>query len=377
MKKITALLLIAVFLLTACNQSIPDNLQNTDASETVVTTTTTTTAETTATTEPESPYITIEQALQAVKDVADPNDIHRFDFRDGWAYEINSTSYYWGYWYVNNTGYRESIYVDKLTAEVFLNLNGKLTPLPFDEAMQAAFFIKRFNQMPHYTPLAAFNHINNIPLENLIRIFIRDFNIEEADFQYTEEQFEKFIKADTESDIVQAYAITPETIESFIKENYSPDFSISGYNLSNLNNHEDYWGRTGLPVNTGCRVLWDNENETIAVLLTNDASGATYYNSLIIKIEQSDNIYQAVSADYQYGYHGYFYLVGYFLHTIEKTDDGKFIIISKQLININDIEFTEEELVDIGSYRIGKEILTDGEFVTNFGSEYAYEIDEN
>jgi len=385
MKRITALLIAMAVLLGACSTDVtepeefpslegwqasamhePDGVVDEPPRPITTPRRTTTTPPKPSTPEPPPPYISAEEAKQAARNTIDPNDEfnYHFEFHNSWSSEIDGVHYYSGHWRSSPGGeFLGMLYVDRLTSEVFLNVNGKFMTLPLDELTEVLLFVRRFNEMNLFKYIPAFSHINEIPLENIIKMFERNFDREAADFQYTEEQLEKL------EHHRPAYGVYPSTIERFIREKYNPDFNIGHYDFNIINNH----GR-GLWLSFDYIALWDEETGAVAFAYIGSAGGGAGSGSTVLKIEQEGDLFYAVTVDTWGGHTSRgIGLEGYFLQTVRKNENNGLIMLSKQAIDINDGFFTEEEINDIkDSFWIADEIIIDGRFVIS--AEEVYNI---
>jgi hypothetical protein len=372
MKSIIVLLISMTIIFTACSTSdTPEVPEITGEPEIKITTpppvttafqTTATTAHTTTPpvtyTPPEPSFISLEEAVQAVINAINQNDEITYNYVNAGTREVDGVHYQRIH---GRSSYAGLFYVNSLTAEVFLNVNGELIAFPLNEITKAVIFIQRFNNMPSSRqPVPAFNNINEIPVELILDMFLKEFYIENADFEYAEEQFVNFGVIGA----TDAYGIYPKTIENYIKEKYNPDFTIEHYDFNILNTYEDRrWGR-GLSLGREVRAVWDGENNTVVFIFINNAGGGASYSSTVLKIEPESDIFHAITADTWANYQGGFFVVGYFLQTIKRDIDGSFIILSKQEIDINDGFFTEEEIngIEFPSW-VGEKIIKENKFV--------------
>jgi hypothetical protein len=245
---------------------------------------------------------------------------------------------------------------------VFLSVNGKLMTLPLDELTEILLFVERFNSISFWSNLPAFSHINEIPAEYIIKIFDRGFRNDMADFEYTEEQLMELSFQDNRG-YHGIYGIYPGTIEKYIQEKYNPDFRIGNYDFNFIDSFQD-WNDGNLWLGIGREAVWDAERGALLLIRYESAGGGAGSGSAVLKIEQEDDIFRVYTVD-DWGSHGIIGIVleGFFLQTVEKRENGGFIMISKQEIDINEVSFTEEELNDIQKSWRGQEILIDGVFV--------------
>jgi hypothetical protein len=315
--------------------------------------------------EPASPFISVEEAWQIVKDTLDPNDEFSFGFHNNWSTEIDDVHYYVFNVYSapQNRYDRAFYYIDKLTGEVYREINGRLNTLPLDELTEAILFVQSFNSMVIFDiHVPAFNHINEIPLENILKMFERRFNSEAADFQYTEEQLGRFGEFDNPH--VRAYGIYPNTIESFISHRYSPDFKIGHYDFNILNTYQSGWhGKPGLWLSYDYNAVWDTETDAVVFIYTYGGGGGFGYSSMALKTEQDGDTFRIITVDYWSNHAGPSHVAGYYLQTVQRNENGDFNILSKQPVDINEASFTEEELNEINKFWLSEEIIRENKFV--------------
>jgi len=313
--------------------------------------------------EPAPPYISVAEAEQAARNALDPNGEfdYKFSFSNSWVKEVDGVQYYDGSWKTSDGDHLHWLYVDKLTSEVFLSVKGKLMTLPVDEITEALLFVERFNSMNLFDAMPAFDHINEIPLSHILKMYEKSFGssyywiIDEiipplADFQYTEEEVEKF-----ENHIPIAYGIYPGSVEKFIREKYNPDFRIGHYDFSVIKD---------LCLSYNYKAVWDAEKDAVAFVYVGSAGGGFGSFSTVLKIEQEGDTFYTVTAEDNSCHCCSTEIYGYSLQTVQKNETGGFIMLSKQAINITEVSFTEEELNDIKALPwIGDIIIEQGGYI--------------
>jgi hypothetical protein len=374
MKKITALLLTGIILFAACGgepdfEPVPRNRAPAETEEEVpvVLPPEPEPEPEIIPEEPEEPaplFISVEEAEQAARDAIDPNGEfdYRLEYNGSRPGEIDGVHYYMFYWYFPRGGkFRDMLFVDRLTGDVFLD-TGRLLAFPFDETTELIYFVQNFNGAD-FNLIPAFNDINEIPLE----YFIRLHGYINYDFEYTEEQIDE-LNADFERQwFYRAHGVYPSRIEAYIRENYNINFNINHYDFNVINNDNDKneWSikyYPGLWASVGLSVVWDEEAGAFIYIINNGLSGGNGTFCRVFKIEQDGDKFYVIAADMRVSEYVVF-VEGYFLHTVRRNENGDFNIMSKQVIDVNEISFTEEELDEIKSWSwIGEAIIVEGRF---------------
>jgi len=246
------------------------------------------------------------------------------------------------------------------------------SPEPLTEIEEVALLVERFSSAP-FNLMPAFDDINEIPIKYFIRLYywsawfshnIKDF----FDFEYTEEQMEE-LNADFEWNwFYMARGVYPHRIEEYVRENYNTNFSIEHYDFSVINDNDKR--KPGAWVALSLSALWDEEEQAVIYLYNGNVGGGYGTSSTVLKTYKEDDVYYAVSVDCEFN--SFLILVeGYFLHTVQKNENGGFIMVSKKEIDINEMSFTEEELDELKKSWVGEIIGENNRFIISQG-----ELDE-
>ncbi|MCL2638139.1 MAG: hypothetical protein FWD48_07165 [Oscillospiraceae bacterium] len=233
-------------------------------------------------------------------------------------------------------------------------------PIILDDITRVSLLIEEFNSASFYI-MPSFDDINEIPMENFIALYIRTSDY--FDFEFTEEQLNEMNSGlEREGWFGRAGGVFPQTLENFIRENYNNHFNIEGFDFSVINNEYIYY--PGQWISIGRSAIWDEKTGALIYLFNWDATGGIGTFCRVLNTYLKDDVYHIISADILVA--EYTYVVeNYFLHTAEENENGGFNITSKQLIDINEVIFTDEDIErikDLSAYDLimveNKPILT-------------------
>ncbi|MCL2109630.1 MAG: hypothetical protein FWH20_09845 [Oscillospiraceae bacterium] len=233
-------------------------------------------------------------------------------------------------------------------------------PAPLTELEEIALFVERFNAMPMYSMLPAFDDISQIPPEHIIIRFYWDilpgtFSDNDPEtlagfefFVYDEADYER-IGAEKifPDEIIRGFP--PEAIVQYMREQFNPDFSAENYDFSVINIGRGPWeSEDAFFISHGCKAFWDEAEKAVAFIPLNSAGGGFGVFSDTLAVRELENgLYHVITIDVFHNHGQFPYIEDYFINTVRKNADGSFAIISKQVVDINEITFTDEELDEI------------------------------
>ncbi|MCL2019729.1 MAG: hypothetical protein FWG70_08225 [Oscillospiraceae bacterium] len=314
--------------------------------------------------ETDSAFISAEEALDLVKQINN-EDNAVYDIFAFYPYPVNEKDYYSISATDKETGnIINYFYVNKLTGEVYTLYGRRLILLPLTEKEELAVFVESFTLGQNYVFLMPpFDNINEISAKDIVHFyyyfgFYSDSNTI-FDFEYTQEQLEnKNLYPDIPEywsylSIIGAKGVKPYRIEEYIQKQYNTDFNIQDYDFSDVN----YW------LDAFCNVRWEEETGAIVYIYNDTVTGGNGVSCHTLKTEFDESLYYTITVDIITAEYTS-YVEGYYLNTVRKNEDGRFNIISKQPVNINDISFTEEEFDKIKEMPwYGDIIMIDDKFV--------------